>query len=163
MKYSFAPLEPDAVAYLSEKTGGDFSRGVFTDPRWLCVTARDEDGTVRGVVVGELKQPWHCYMSLAIEDPRCWANTKATMAIFTAIFSRARRITVTVPTDKERWTGQLKALGFVYEGFMRRGFDGTKDALIFGMLPEDCLWLERARQRHARRHRSTGVEQHGHA
>src|SRR5262245_4150401 len=147
---SFAPLEPDAVAFLSERTGGDFSIADFTDPRWLCATARDKDGGVMGVLVGEFKQPWHCYLSMAIGDIRC-VSPRFAMALFTTIFSRARRITVAVPTDHEDCASKIQSVGFVYEGFMRRGFDGTRDALIFGMLPEDSVWLERARQRKQRR------------
>ena len=73
------------------------------------------------------------------------------MTIFSTLFSQARRITVLVPPDNERSIEQLPLLGFVYEGFLRRGFDGTCDALIFGMLPEDSVWLERARKRATRR------------
>jgi hypothetical protein len=32
-------------------------------------------------------------------------------------------------------------MGFVYEGFMRKAIEGRWDALLFGMLKEECPWL----------------------
>ena len=32
----------------------------------------------------------------------------------------------------------MARLGFLYEGFLRLGVEGRRDALLFGMLPEDC-------------------------
>ena len=149
---SFAPLEPDAVAFLSEHTGLDFSIADFTEPRWFCVTARRADGVLQMVGVGEFKQWFNCHLTMAVEDNTC-VSPRMLMSVFTAIFSQARRITILVPPDNERSLRQVEMLGFVYEGFLRRGFDGSRDALLFGMLPEDSVWLERARKRAARKHR----------
>ena len=147
---SFAPLQLDAIEFLTARTGIEFGFTDFTDPRWFCATARRPDATLQAVLVGEFKQPWNCHLTMAVEDIRA-ATPRVMMAIFVAIFSRAKRITVIVPPDNERSLKQLHRLGFVYEGFLRRGFDGTRDALLFGMLPEDSVWLERARIRAARR------------
>ena len=145
---SFAPLQLDAIEMLTERTGIEFGFVDFTDPSWLCVTARREDGSLQGVLVGEFKQWWDCHLTMAVDDMSC-ATPKVMKAIFKAIFSQARRITVIVPPDNERSLEQLHLLGFVYEGFIRRGFDGTRDALMFGMLPEDSIWLKRATKRRA--------------
>jgi len=150
---SFSPLEPDAARFLSERNGHDFTIADFSDPRWFCATARKPDGTLQAVLVGEFKQWWNCHLSMAVDDITC-ISPRLMMTIFATVFSQARRVTVSVPPDNQRSLKQLHLLGFVYEGFLRRGFDGTRDALIFGMLPEDCVWLERARRRATRRAKS---------
>jgi len=153
MTTSFAPLEPDAMRLLSERSGQDFSIADFREPRWFCVTCRKPDGALQFVGVGEFKQWWNCHLSMAVEDMTC-LSPKLLMTIFKTLFSRARRITVIVPPDNQRSLKQLHLLGFVYEGFIRRGFDGTRDALLFGMLPEDSIWLARAHRRATRRAKS---------
>ena len=150
---SFAPLEPDAAAFLSEHTGLDFSAADFTDPRWFCLTCRRSGGALQMVGVGEFKQWFNCHLTMAVEDISC-VSPRMLMTVFSTIFSQARRITVIVPPDNQRSLKQLHLLGFVYEGFIRRGFDGTRDALLFGMLPEDSIWLARARRRATRRAKS---------
>jgi hypothetical protein len=40
----------------------------------------------------------------------------------------------------------VRKLGAVYEGFLRHGLDGDRDALVFGMLREDCRWLKPAQR-----------------
>jgi len=143
---SFAPLELDAVAFLEQRTGLDFSAADFEQPKWLCVTARRPDGALQGVLACEFKQWFNVHLTMAIDDIFC-VSPKVLFAIFRTLFSRARRITALVPTDNERSLKQIHLLGFQYEGFMRLGFDGQRDALLFGMLANECRWLSRARRR----------------
>jgi len=141
MNVSFAPLAPDAVAFLSEETGIDFLRTNFTHSRWFCVTVRrDEDETLMAVAVGEFKEWFDVHFSAAICDRRA-ITRKLLATIFRTLFSRAVRITALVDPHNNGSISVTRRLGFVYEGFLRMGVEGTRDALIFGMLAEDCRYL----------------------
>lgn len=140
MKPSFEPLEPDAVVFLSEATGIDFMLTDFTTPRWFCVTARAEDGSLMGVATGEFKTWFDVHFSCAIADRRCMSR-RLLRSIFSALFSRAVRVTALVSPDNESAVEQTRRMGFVYEGFLRKGVEGNRDALVFGMLIEDCPFL----------------------
>lgn len=140
MKPDFAPLDADAVAFLSEETGIDYSRVDFTKPWWFCVTQRRDDGTMMGVCTAEFKTWFEAHFNAAIADQR-FMNKRLLMTIFTALFSRAVRVTALVAPDNHRAIKQMRRLGFVYEGFIRKGVEGHRDALMFGMLREDCRFL----------------------
>ena len=54
MTISFAPLRKDAVAFLIDRTGIDYSPSATSPaPHWFCCTARDDDGELLGVFIGE--------------------------------------------------------------------------------------------------------------
>lgn len=137
---SFAPLEPDAVEFLTQETGIEFRHINFNGPQWLCVTARRDDGTLMGVAIGEFKTWFDCHFSCAICDQRCMSK-RLLRAIFKTIFSRAVRITAEVDPAHRSAIDQVTRLGFVYEGFRRMGVEGNRDAAMYGMLREDCRFL----------------------
>lgn len=140
MKPSFDPLEPDAVVFLSEATGIDFMLTDFNSPHWLCVTARAPNGSLMGVAACEFKTWFDVHFSCAIADRRCMSR-RLLRSIFSALFSRAVRVTALVSPDNESAVEQTRRMGFVYEGFLRLGVEGNRDALLFGMLREDCPFL----------------------
>ena len=140
MNISFAPLDDDAIVFLMQETGIDYSRSNFAGPQWFCVTARRDDGTLMGVAIGEFKNWFDCYFSCAISDPHCLSR-RLLRAIFSAIFSRAVRITVEITPENVTAERQTRRMGFIYEGFKRRGIEGRSDAMLFGMLREDCRYL----------------------
>ena len=141
MNISFAPLRPDAVEYLTRHTGVDYRYGGnFGPPNWFCVTARDDEGMLMGVLACEFKTFFDVHFNTAISDPRCMSR-RLLRAIFTALFSKARRITAEVAVDNRRALRQMQRMGFVYEGFCRLGIEGVRDAYVFGMLKDDCRYL----------------------
>lgn len=140
MKLSFAPLRADAVELLSWATDIDYSRSDFAHPRWLCVTARRADDRLMGVAVFELKTWFDAYFSIAIVDPRC-ASRRVLRVMFDTVFRQAVRVTAEVDPGNEHALRQVRRMGFVYEGFKRLGVEGRRDALMFGMLREDCRYL----------------------
>jgi hypothetical protein len=141
MNVSFAPLRPDAVEYLTLHTGVDYSYGgTFQLPNWFCVTARDDEGGIMGVLACEWKTWFEVQFSTAITDPRCMSR-RLLRAIFTALFSQARRITAFVDVDNRRALKQMQRMGFVYEGYCRLGINGVRDAYVYGMLRDDCRYL----------------------
>lgn len=160
MRPSFAPLDDDAIDFLSEETDIDFRRIDFSQPQWFCGTARRDDGTIRAILACEFKNPFDVHFSAAISDPS--AITRRLLgAIFTALFARAVRVTALVSPDNERAIKTTRRLGFVYEGFMRKGVEGRRDALLFGMLREDCRWLPGYRARPIQSFFPLGESRHG--
>jgi hypothetical protein len=140
MKPYFEPLAPDAVDLLSEETGINFQHVNFRSPRWFCVTVRRSDDTLMGVLACEFKEWFDVHFSVAICDPHCMSR-RLLRSIFRALFSRAVRVTALVSPDAEKTIELTRRMGFVYEGFLRMGVEGHRDALIFGMLRNDCRYL----------------------
>ena len=142
MIHSFAPFQPDAVAFLTRHTGIDFTRTNFASPNWFCVSARDDDGKLMGVCVFEMTTSFEAHFTVAIEDRRCLTR-RVLRAMFTAIFSRVVRITAYCEPDNDSAIRQAMLMGFQHEGFMRRVVEGSRDAIVMGMLREDCRYLAR--------------------
>jgi hypothetical protein len=80
------------------------------------------------------------FFTAAVLDPEVM-NRKLLRAIFATLFSRVVRITATVDPDNHPSKKALLRLGFVYEGFLRMGLDGVRDAELYGMLRGDCKYL----------------------
>jgi hypothetical protein len=138
IRHSFeAPLPLEALAFLSRRTGVDFMR--HDTSGWLCVTGWD-GGLLLGMCCFEPKTWFDWHFSVAIDDPRCMSR-RVLKAMFTAVFTQAVRITALVEPDNARALDQMKRLGFQYEGYSRCGIEGTRDALIWGMLRDDCRFL----------------------
>ena len=138
IEHSFqAPLSAEALAFLSRATGIDFM-GQDTSS-WLCVSGREE-GRLLGVAVFMPQNWFDWHFSCAIDDPRVMSR-RLLRAMFAAVFSQAVRVTALVEPTNKRALGQVKRMGFVYEGFLRLGVEGRRDAMIFGMLRADCRFL----------------------
>lgn len=140
MRPSFDPLLPDAVEFLMQETGVDFSRTDFSSPRWFCATARRDDGTLMGVLACEFKTWFDVYFSCCVCDQRCLSR-KLLGVIFRTLFLKATRITAEVDPGNVSAADQCRRMGFIYEGFKRLGIEGRRDALLFGMLRDDCRFL----------------------
>jgi len=140
MRISFAPLRRDAVQLLTDRIRIDFSSGSFEPPNWFCVTARDDDGRIAGVVACEFRTPFDIVFNAVVVDRRCLSR-RLYRAIFTALFAKAVRVTAEVSPFNNDALLILPRLGFVYEGYSRKAINGLYDALVFGMLKEDCVFL----------------------
>ena len=160
MNVSFAPLRPDAVRYLSDGIGIDFRPSMpFAPTRWFCVTARDDHGTIMGVIASEGLSPFEGSFHSVVTDPRC-ATRRLLRATYAALFSQVVRLTALIDPSNARAIRNATAMGFVVEGLSRRGLDGHRDALTFGMLRSDCRFLRSAPQR-APQQRETRMVLHG--
>jgi hypothetical protein len=138
-RITFEPLQPDAVKFLSERTGIDYSVFDFHGPQWACATARDE-GIVLGVLLGEFTTWFEVHMTTAIDNPK-FMTRRLLHAIFSTFFSRAMRVTAMCRPENEKSIRGIRRLGFRYEGFCRLGIEGKWDALVFGMLKNECRWI----------------------
>ena len=139
MRLSWEIMDEGAEFMLRE-TGVRFYPEAMAGDDWLCCTAYNEANQVVGVLACEFKNTFDVHFSCAIADRRLLSE-RLLRTIFRTLFSRARRITALIDPENEMAEVQARRMGFVYEGFLRRGFDGQRDALLFGMLPEDCKYL----------------------
>lgn len=142
MKVLFRPFEPNEAALLAAATGcASLATVDFEHPRWLCCSAYVE-GRLAGVACFEFKNWFDPHFSIAVKDPRC-ATRRLLTALFSVAFTQARRITVLIRPENARAIKAARGLGFKDEGFLRLAIEGRYDALLLGMLPEDCRYLQR--------------------
>lgn len=138
IKRSFAsPLSVEALAFLSRETGIDFMSQDTSS--WLCVTCT-EDSELLALCCFEPKLSFDWHFSVAVADPRCLSR-RLFQAMFTAVFSQAVRVTALIEPGNERAVRNARRMGFQYEGYVRMGVEGRRDALMFGMLKDDCRFL----------------------
>jgi hypothetical protein len=105
------------------------------------MVVNDDNDFVAGVVFTNFRDI-DVEISCVSETPAAW-RPEVCKAIFTYIFDqlgcvRCTSIT-TRPNRKAR--GFLESLGFTLEGNVRLGYDGQRDALIYGLLRSECRFL----------------------
>jgi hypothetical protein len=141
MIVSFQPLQLDAIALLSAATGVDFSGTEFSNEKdWLCCTVRNPGGGIALIVAFEFKTWFDAHVSTVMVDKRALTRRLLT-ALVRAVFTRADRITALIDPNNQIALNQVWRMGFRYEGYIRRGIEGQRDAVLFGLLPEDCPYL----------------------
>lgn len=120
----FNPTEVQAFAVVSDK--GDFVAAVIIS------NVRYTDAT-----------PIDCEISCATETSVAW-RPEVCKAIFNYIFGQIGcvRCTSIVKKNNTKSRKFLEALNFQLEGNLRKAYDGSKDALIYGLLAEDCEFYE---------------------
>lgn len=148
MKHSFEPFGIEETMALSAATGVDFTHINFNTPRWLCVSGRDDEGVLIGVCCFEFKTWFDAHFNIAVRHSSC-INRRVMRAMFRAVFSRAVRVTAHVDPMADRTIKLAQRMGFQIEGYKRLGIEGTRDALVLGMLAEDCIYLPRQPRRPA--------------
>lgn len=152
--------EPDFVAYMRDRLDLDLRHQHLDGPNWFCVTVREQvTGQVVAGLACEFKSPFDVHFSAAIDEPDA-ITRRLLNGIFRALFSKAARITALIEPGNIEAEDRVKRLGFVYEGFLRHGLDGLRDALVYGMLPEDCIFLPGIR---AARRSTNGAERWSHS
>lgn len=139
MNVSFQP-DQDFLDFMLDELRLDLSRQQLDSPSWFTVTVRNDDDQVIAALACEFWSTFDCKFTAAIADERA-ITPKLLHVIFGTLFSKAVRITAEADPDNHEAIDRLKRLGFVYEGFKRKGLDGFHDALIYGMLIEDCKYF----------------------
>ena len=139
-KVSFGDLPPDAQEMLTKHLHIDFSSCVMKAPRWFSAWSRNDKGHINGILAAEFQTWFEAKISVLVLDPRCLSR-RVLRAIFTALFSQAKRLTAEVEPDNVRSLRQVQRLGFQFEGHHPLGLEGTRDTVIFGMLKDECPWL----------------------
>lgn len=141
-RISFEPLTPEAITFLSWATSIDFMLANFADEQlWFCCTVFEDDDRVPVVViVFEFKTEWDAHFTLAVAEPKALTRSLITTLART-VFARAARITALVEPSNHLAMKQVWRMGFKQEGYLRRGYNGISDAVLWGLLPEECPYL----------------------
>jgi Acetyltransferases, including N-acetylases of ribosomal proteins len=140
MQVKFGDLPLDAQQLLTKHLRIDFSSCSFAAPQWFAACARNEKGYVTGIFAAEFQTWFEAKITVLVLDQRC-CSRRVLRAIFTALFSKAKRLTAEVEPDNVRSLRQVQRLGFHFEGHHPLGLEGTRDTIIFGMLKDECPWL----------------------
>lgn len=82
-------------------------------------------------------------VSIAFDSP-AWATPKTLRQLFRYPFTQlgCRRITALVADDNDASRSAVVRLGFQHEGVLRKFYPGDMDAHIYGLLREECRWIE---------------------
>lgn len=114
--------------------------GQFTLPRAIGIA--DDNGLIAGVVYHGFTG-LNCEMSIAAESPR-WASRGRLFFLFAYPFEQlgCQRVTAITARANKRSRDMLERLGFKLEGVARCAMPKNKDAMIYGMVRDECKWLE---------------------
>lgn len=126
--------------YIAEKTGMELTPGMYQ----AFMVVNENQDFVAGVVVTNFRKT-DCEISCASESPAAWRPTVC-RAIFKYVFEQlgcVRCTSITVKGNRKA-RGFLEGLGFQLEGNVRLGYDGRRDALIYGLLRSECRFLDEA-------------------
>lgn len=90
----------------------------------------------------EMKHGADIRVTIAAADPR-WCTRSVLRQLFDYPFNTAKatRITAIIREGNHRSLKLCKGLGFRQEGVARRAFNGKSNAIILGMLKEECRWI----------------------
>jgi RimJ/RimL family protein N-acetyltransferase len=82
-------------------------------------------------------------MHIAADSPR-WAHRRTLQIFFGFPFSRllVNRVTAITTEHNSQCRSMLERLGFVHEGSMRKAYPSGETAEIYGMLREECRWID---------------------
>jgi RimJ/RimL family protein N-acetyltransferase len=84
-----------------------------------------------------------CEVALAADRPD-WCTRGVLAALFAYPFLQLKyeRIALLIGIDNPRALRLNFGLGFKQEGVIRRGYDGKRDAVLLGMLKDECKWIK---------------------
>lgn len=119
--------------YVSRKTGT-----TFKDYTAIGVVRRN---VLVGGVVYHMFREGNCEVSIAFDSPQ-WALPGTLRGLFDYPFNQlnCHRMTALIAKKNKRSRKLTEGLGFKLEGVLRRGIGG-RDAMIYGMLKDECRWL----------------------
>jgi RimJ/RimL family protein N-acetyltransferase len=109
-------------------------------PCWAIGITRD-GVAIAGIVYNLYRHPM-IEASIASTDPS-WCSRRNLAAIFAFPFRQLGCTRMGASTDAENFEvrGFLERLGFREEGLLKSAFPGRRDAVLYGMTPEECRWL----------------------
>jgi Acetyltransferases, including N-acetylases of ribosomal proteins len=123
--------------YICSKIGMELVEGTYQ----ALMVLNSKNDFVAGVVVANFRSAG-CEISCASETSAAW-RPQVMRAVFSYIFDQLGCVRVTAITTKSNKRARefLERLGFVLEGNLRRGYDGRRDALLYGLLRDECRFL----------------------
>jgi RimJ/RimL family protein N-acetyltransferase len=129
---------PLVAQYLMDKVPGlKFTEGLYVAFAFM----NDADEFVGGCVLSNYRQT-DIEISCAAETPAAF-RPQVMAAVFAYVYEQLGCVRCTSITTKrnKRARDFLTALGFSLEGNVRLGYDGTKDALVYGLLRSECRYI----------------------
>lgn len=101
----------------------------------------DPDQMLGGCVFNNYRHP-NIEATIATASPR-WCTARILRAIFSYPFCQlgCTRLTAITEVMNQPARAFLYRLGFREEGTLRKAFPGGIDAVIYGMLAEECRWI----------------------
>lgn len=102
----------------------------------------DDEGLLIGAVGLNWINPWDAELSIHLDKPACLSR-----AILRQLFSicfhefKLVRLTCHVRKSNKRARKFVERLGWKIEGTKRKGFDGKRDAIVYGLIRDDCRWI----------------------
>lgn len=124
--------------YMTEQTGATFAPGSYQ----AMMIVDDKMDFVGGVIFSNFRGT-DCEVSCAAEPNMAVWRPHIMRAVFSYVFDQLGCVRCTSVTTKrnKRARDFLEGLGFVLEGNIRLGYDGRRDALIYGLLASECRYL----------------------
>lgn len=103
-----------------------------------------DDMTILAAVIYEGYTTNNLAMHVAATPGKHWLNRRFLRAAFAYPFLQLRvdRVTGVVPDSNAQAKKFDEHLGFIREGVIRRGSHDGSDLIIYGMLREECRFLE---------------------
>jgi RimJ/RimL family protein N-acetyltransferase len=110
--------------------------------KYTCIGVADDARLIAGMVYHQYRGH-DLVMTFAADSPK-WANKGNLGAFFRYPFGQlgCKRVTTFAARKNKRSRKLIEGVGFKLEGVMRKG-NGDQDAMIYGMLAEECKWIER--------------------
>lgn len=130
-------LTPMIGEYVAEKTGMTLEPGTYQ----AFMVVNDQSDFVAGVVLTNYRKI-DIELSCASETGTAW-RPHVLRAIFTYIFGQLDcvRCTAVVLKGNKKIRSFIESLGFQLEGNIRLGYDGRRDALVYGLLRSECRYF----------------------
>ena len=114
---------------------------------YVGIGLEEDGGYIAGCLYSE-HTGHNVYMHFASDSPKC-----ATKRTFGAWFSYpfiqlgCKRVTALIAKPNKKSRAFVERAGFKLEGVARKGFDGIRDACIYGMLFSECRYIMSPKQR----------------
>lgn len=110
----------------------------------VALGVEDDSGTLQAVFCYNAFYDEACSAHVASNHTRAWATPRIMKAVFgyPFVLLKLRRINLMVPENNQAATIVAIKMGFKVAGVMRGGAPDHSDAIIFGMLAQECRWIK---------------------
>lgn len=114
----------------------------------LAIGFADKNEIVFGCIFSGLKQfrdGANVWATIAKKEGKRFRKKEVLQPLFSYAFDnlKASRITCQIAPDNVESIRLCENLGFTHEGTFRQGYDGQKDALLYGLLKEERPYVIR--------------------
>ncbi|TXH44515.1 MAG: N-acetyltransferase [Desulfurellales bacterium] len=131
-------LLPMVCEYVTERAG------MYMDPTMAqALIISKDNGDMVGAVIINTYRGFDCHISAVVETPLAW-RMGVRLAIAQYVFGQlgCKRATAITRIRNTKARRALEAAGFSLEGKLRLGYDGKKDALVYGILASECAYFK---------------------